>query len=196
MYLVQVTAPTIEPVTYGEMIEYLRIQSVDENVDTTIIELMNIVIKTARMQAETFLNRALITQTWDYSINDWPGEDFFALPFGNLSTVTSVIWKNDAGTPTTLTLTTDYLVETNGPDCGRIVLPYGDTWPTGTLYPSNPITTQFICGYGSTEDSVPSEIRLAILEMASWMWDHRGESYQLSDTVKWLLFPHRIFWNL
>lgn len=203
MYLVQVTPPTIEPVTYGELIDYLRIQPVDENVDTGIIDLMNMMIRAARMQVETVCNRALITQTWDYSINGWPAEDYYRLPFGNLSSSSlSVKWKGETGTETTLTVTTDYLVETNGPDCGRIVLPYGDTWPTGTLYPSNPITTRFICGYGATEDSVPEEIRMAILSIVSDLWEIRGTltdapfNYKVSPVMDRLLYPHKIFWNL
>src|SRR5512139_2523227 len=132
MRAVLVTSPTKEPVTLSQAKAHLRVDASD---DDALIESL---ITVAREHVENITRRALFTQKWDYSLKGWPCSDAFKLPFGNLFSVTSVKWKDDDGTETTLTVTTDYLVETNGDQCGRIVLPYGDTWPTGTLYPSNP----------------------------------------------------------
>lgn len=110
-------------------------------------DLLNAIITSAREHVEDITRRALLTQTWDYSLPGWPTSNFIYLPYGNLQSVTSIKWKDTAAVESTLTVTTDYLVETNGDQCGRIVLPYGVTWPSGTLYPSNPITIRFICGW-------------------------------------------------
>jgi hypothetical protein len=85
-------------------------------------DLLTDIIQAAREHVEDITRRALITQTWDYYLQEWPENDYFKLPFGNLASVTSISWKDTAGTETTLTAT-DYLVETNGDQCGRIVLP-------------------------------------------------------------------------
>ena len=129
-------------------------------------------IRAARRHIENTTRRKLLTQTWDYYLDAWPSGDYIKLPFGNLQTVTSVSWKDTDGTETTLTLTTDYLVETNGEECGRIVLPYGESWPSGTLYPSNPIKIRFICGW-TTAALIPDEIKAAMFLFCGDLYSNR-----------------------
>lgn len=94
-----------------------------------------------------------------------------------IMTVASVKWKESDGIETTLVVGTDYLVETNGEPCGRIVLPYATPWPSGTLYPSNPITIRFVCGW-TTAALVPATIKAAIKLLIAKLYEGRGE-----DTV-------------
>ena len=164
------TAPTIEPITREQLNLHLRIE------DEVLVEhdLLDSLIKSAREHVEDVTRRAILTQTWDYYLDEWPSSDYIKLPFGNLASVTSISWKDDEGTETTLTVTTDYLVETNGEQCGRIVLPYGETWPSGTLYPSNPIKVRFVCGW-TTAALVPYKIKAAILMVCADMYEQRGE---------------------
>ncbi len=142
-------------------------------------DLLTAIITAARQHVEHLTRRALIQQQWDYSLPAWPSVDYITLPFGNLqngeATAPVVTWLDEDGTTTTLTVTTDYLVQTNGDQCGRIVLPYGGTWPTGTLYPSNPINVRFYCGYGTLASDVPSAIRTAIKMVAADLFEQRGE---------------------
>jgi uncharacterized phiE125 gp8 family phage protein len=131
-------------------------------------------------------------------LNEWPEGDFIKLPFGNLQSVTSVSWKDTDGTETTLTALTDYLVETNGDGVGRIVLPYGGSWPSGELYPSNPIKIRFVCGWEAADD-VPFKIKAAIKMVCSDLYENReGQSlnnltYQENKTVQRLLASSRLF---
>jgi uncharacterized phiE125 gp8 family phage protein len=170
MKLELVTAPTSDPVDLLTAKIHLRIEldAADED------EYLEGLITAAREQVEDITRRKLLTQTWDYSLDGWPRGTSITLPFGNLQSVTSVKWKDTAGTETTLTLTTDYLVETNGEQPGRIVLPYGGTWPTGTLYPSNPITVRYVCGW-TAATLVPSKVRSAILMLVAKLYESRGE---------------------
>jgi len=165
------TAPVIEPVDLVQAKLHLR---VDDSFDDELIDPM---IITAREHVEDITRRALLTQTWDYSLDGWPCGNATTLPLGNLQSVTSVKWKDTAGTEATLTLNTDYLVETNGDQCGRLVLPYAKPWPTAALFPSNPITIRFLCGW-TTPALVPSKIRSAILLVVAKLYESRGE-----DTV-------------
>jgi len=174
MKVLLITPPTTEPIAYQEFMEHLQMDPDDETTDESLIAKFNDFITAAREHIEDITRRALLTQTWDYFLDAWPNGNAIKLPFGNLQLVTSVKWKNVTGVPTTLTLTTDYLVETNGDQCGKIVLPYGGSWPGGTLYPSNPITSRFVCGWTATS-LVPSKIRAACKMIATKLHESRGE---------------------
>jgi uncharacterized phiE125 gp8 family phage protein len=160
-------------------------------------DLLTDIIRAAREHVEDITRRALLTQTWDYYLDEWPGVDYIKLPFGNLQSVTSVSWKDTDGTETTLTLTTDYLVETDGEGCGRVVLPYGESWPSGSLYPSNPIKIRFVCGW-TTAASIPSKIRSAVKILVADMFKFREEritglSVTMNKTVQNLLASARLW---
>lgn len=164
-------------------------------------DLLTDIIQAARENVEDITRRALLTQTWEYYLDAWPDEDFIRLPFGNLQTVTSIIWKDTDGTGTTLTAGTDYLVETNGEDCGFIVLPYGETWPSGgTLYTSNPITIKFVCGW-TAANLIPSKIKSAVKMIIADLWENREsqivsltmEPFAINKTVMNLLSSARLW---
>jgi uncharacterized phiE125 gp8 family phage protein len=137
--------------------------------------LLTEIITSAREYAEDVTNRAFLTQTWDLYLNEFPAVDYIKLPFGNLQNVPatqSVKYKDHEGTETTLTVTTDYLWETNGPQFGRVVLPYGVSWPSVTLYPSNPITIRFVCGW-TTAALMPNKIKSAIKMICADLYENR-----------------------
>jgi uncharacterized phiE125 gp8 family phage protein len=160
-------------------------------------DLLTAIITASREYVEDITRRALLTQTWDYCLSEWPTSDFIKLPYGNLQTVSSIKWKDTDGTETTLTLTTDYLVETNGEMIGRIVLPYGVSWPTGDLYPSNPITIRFVCGW-TAATLVPYKIKVAIKLLCAKFYESRGEdvigqTVHEDETVQRLLASARLW---
>lgn len=188
-----VTGPQVEPVTLAELKLHLRLGT-DTTEDTYLAEL----ITAARHYVETVTRRALITQTWDYWMDEFPGEDYYELPFGNLQSVTSIKYKNSDAVETTMTVTTDYLVDVNN-EPGRIWLPYGESWPSFTAYPYNPITTRFICGYGSAASNVPMPIRIAIKLVAANFYENREtvvygkEPAEIPLTVENLLMTYRLW---
>lgn len=146
-------------------------------------DLLTALIQTAREHVEDITRRALLTQTWDYYLDAFPAGDSITLPFGNLQSVTSITYKDSAGTITTMAAMTDYLVETNGESCGRVVLPYGSSWPSASLFPSNPITIRFVCGWTAAA-SIPSKIRTAVKMLCADMYENRGESVQGQTVVE------------
>jgi uncharacterized phiE125 gp8 family phage protein len=130
-------------------------------------------LQSAIDDAEDFTSRQLLTATWKAYLDKFPvDKDYIELPFGNLQSVTSIKYKDSDGTETTMTVTTEYLVETNGDERGRIVLPYGVSWPSTTLYPSNPICIEFVCGWTAAAN-VPSKIKSAILLGAADLYNCR-----------------------
>ena len=186
-----VIKPTSEPISLAEAKSHLRVD------DTADDEFITSLIQVARERVEDYTRRAIITQTWDYVLQDWPDDDYITLPLGNLTSVTSVKYKDEDGTETTLTVTTDYLVECNGPELGRIVLPTDVSWPTDDLYPSNPITIRYVCGWASAS-LVPGRIKAAIKMILSYLYEMRGEPV-LGQTVyennmaEMLLYPMRLW---
>ena len=164
-------------------------------------DLLTDIIQASREHVEDITSRQLLTATWDYYLDEWPSDNFIKIPFGNLQTAGLIVsWKDTDGAETVLTLTTDYLIETNGEGIGRVVLPHAGTWPSGTLYPSNPVKIRFVCGY-TTAALVPSKIRSAILLIASDLYENRegqivamsGSMYQDNKTVQRLLSSARLW---
>jgi uncharacterized phiE125 gp8 family phage protein len=166
--------------------------------DATEDAILTAIITAARQQAEAFTKRAFITQTWNGYLDEFPVCNSIALPWGNLTTLTSIAYTDSAGTVTTMTVTTDYLVDTVQ-EPARIVLPYGVTWPALTLHPVNPIAIRFVCGYGATAASVPAAIRTAIKMIAADLYAERGEkiignvTVVDNDAANMLLYPFRLW---
>lgn len=78
------------------------------------------------------------------------------------------------GLAMTMVITTDYEMEFNGEGCGRIVLPYGGSWPSITLFPSNPIVIKFTCGW-TTAALVSRNLKAMIKLYCADKYEHRGE---------------------
>ena len=172
-----VTRPTSEPVSVAEAKDHLYIDGSDN--DSMIAG----IVSTARAKMEGWTRRQIMTATWDYCLDRFPVQNFIVLPFGNLQTVTSVKYKDVYGVESTMVAVTGYLVETNGEGHGRIVLPYGCTWPSGDFYPSNPITIRFVCGWTSAA-LVPFTIKHGIKLLCSEMYEARGEPVIGSTVVE------------
>ncbi len=124
-------------------------------------------IKTVRKLAEKFIGRAFITQTWYGYLDDWPdvnkksGIDEIVIPLPPLQSVTSVKYYDTEDAEYTLDATT-YYVDTDS-EPGRIILEDGETWPSETLRPKNPIVIEFVAGYGATGASVEEELKQFML---------------------------------
>ena len=154
-------------------------------------------IAAAREHIEDITRRGLLTQTWYYYLDRFPAKDYIVIPFGNLQSVTSIKYTDSGGTETTMTVTTDYIVETNGEGCGRIVLAYGKSWPSFTPYPSNPITIEFVCGWTAAA-SIPKKIKQACLMICADLYANRGEkiigqSVSEDKTADRLLASYRLW---
>lgn len=96
---------------------------------------------------------------------------------------------------------TYYIVETNEEQCGRIVLPYGESWPSFSAYTSHPIVIRFICGW-TTRALVPSKIKTAIKMICTDLYKNREwqsysnvstSGYVLNKTVERLLVNARLW---
>ena len=169
------TAPATEPVSSDEFKLHQRISGTTEN------DLITSILKAARSHVEYFTGRALITQTWYAYLDDFPAESYIELPWGELQSVTSVKYKNSSGDETTMTVTTDYLVDSSS-EPGKIVLPYLVSWPSFTAYPYNAVTIEYICGYGAAT-AVPDALKAAIKLIAGDLYENR-EAQTISNIIR------------
>jgi hypothetical protein len=207
-------AGVIEPVTVEELKRHLRLDEASTVEDDDLA----VFITAAREFVEAFTHRQLITATWDLFLDWWyahddpryqsgyPYEGYgsgnwhsrIKLPFGELQSVTWVKWMDINGNSTTMTPSTDYLVDV-GKEPGAVFLPFGKIWPVGPLYPSSPINIRFVCGYGAAGDTVPQSLRTAIKMIAADFHENREGQvleqsraiYQINATVERILWPYR-----
>jgi len=160
-------------------------------------DLLNAIIYAGIEHIENLTGRKLLTQTWEYYLDEFP-DGSIKIPFGNLQSVTSIKYKDSDGTETTLTENTDYLVECNEDQTGNIVLPYGESWPSFTAWPSKPITIKFVCGWTSAA-LVPYAIKAALKLICADMYENReGKAltsfdYKENRAVDALLINYKLF---
>jgi len=134
-----VTAPDRMPVTLADAKEHLRILHYDDDV------YLYGAISLATTYAQSYCNRVFCRQTWNLYIDKFPSVGEISLPYGQLQSVIHVKYTDSNDSESTFS-TDYYSVDTNS-EPGRIVLNYGESWPTDTLRTNNPIEIQFICGY-------------------------------------------------
>ena len=165
MKLRQVTGPTQEPLTLENAKLYARIDYDDD--DKLIMEL----IKAARRWVETQTHRALVTSTWDYSLDwDWPitsdGLQKIRLPINPVKSVTSITYV-DGSSPNPTLATSDYTAVLG--DFNSFIVPaYDVEWDTVRCVPEA-ITVRFVAG-----DAV-GELDPGILMAVTMLFGHLYE---------------------
>lgn len=164
MGLSLVSAPASEPITVDEAAVHLRI-STSPITDATYIGTL---ITAARQYAEGFTRRSFVTQTWDYTLPEFPYWKL-ELPIQPVQSVTSVSYVNEAGS--TLTFvdssvspeTPKYDVVTDGPRT-YLTPKYNLDWPATRIH-NNAVTVRFVAGY----TTVPEDIKQALkILVAHW----------------------------
>lgn len=176
MYLARTVAPTGQILTLDEVKAQLRIPFTDEDV------LLADYVQLATEYLEGFngragyLARALLTQTFELRLNEFPaytqpaptypmGYPAYSmaapivLPMPPLQSVTSVKYLDSTRTLQTMDPAT-YTVETATLQ-GRITLPQSGAWPTDVALEKDAVRITFVAGYGATASSLPAGIKQA-----------------------------------
>jgi len=162
--LTLVTAPAAEPITTAQAKTHLR---VDVSADDTFIDLL---VAEAREWMENHLRRALITQTWDLFMDEFPSNDEIEVPMAPLSSVTSVKYIDNNGDQQTWD-SANYRVDTDH-EPGRITPAYGVVWPT--IRPiTKAVEIRFVAGYGTAGTDLPQPVMRALYMMVGQMYEQR-----------------------
>jgi uncharacterized phiE125 gp8 family phage protein len=161
------TAPAAEPVTLSDAKAHLRIESTYTTEDTAL----SAIISVARDWVEKITGYALITQTWDMYLQEWPDGDSITIGKGPLQSVTHIKYTNSLTVQSTWS-STEYSVDTDSVP-GRVVLNYDYSWPDFVAHPKNPIAIRFVAGYGASGACVPPSILHAIKLLIGHFYENR-----------------------
>ena len=168
MRLYLATAPASEPLIALDLRDHLRIDIDDEE---TLIETY---ITAARMLLEERLSIAMLTQTWDLFLDEWPSGNVIYLPRPPLQTVSYVKYYNTSNVATTLAAAAYHVDSYSKP--ARIALNDGYDWPTTTLRAINGVQVGFVAGYGATGTAVPAPLLQAMKLIIGDLFENREQS--------------------
>lgn len=145
MGLAVVSPPAREPIHLDEAKAHLRtLGSTDGDADSLIAGL----IRAAREAAETFLGRALITQTFDLVLDEFPSAwtGWLYLPRSPVQAVSALTYMDTAGATQTLSSSLYTLDSVSEP--ARVYAAYGTPWPYTRDFP-RAVTVRFRAGYAT-----------------------------------------------
>lgn len=136
--------------------------------NTTGDPMLNMLITAARQHAETYLKRALITQTVDLHLDHFP---CWGMSLPPLQSVTAITYFDSNGVEQTLAAD-QYLVDSTTQPA-RITPAFGLVWPV-TQYRNNAVKIRFVAGYGAAS-AVPSCVKNWMLIRIKTLWDQRDQ---------------------
>jgi hypothetical protein len=200
------SAPAAEPVTTDEAKSWAKIDSEDDDA------LVGQLITAARLSAEEYLRRSLITQTWKLTrdlassmLNNTLQEGVYDLPISalygglereielpkgpvqSITSVTTYALDNSASTYDS----TNYFLDTAG---ARLVLNLGYIWPAN-MRPRAAAEILYVTGYGAAASAVPQAIRMAIMIHVASLYEQRGQAadeMSIPPAARQLLNQYRI----
>ena len=185
--------PTVEPLSLAEAKAYLRVTEADQDVEIAAL------LAAARARAEGYLERALLTQTWEARLDGfWGGADLL-LPYPNLLAITSIKYHADETDALTTVDASVYEADlVNVP--GRVRLKPLQEWPTPYAR-AGAVQVLYTAGYGATAAAVPTSVLQAVRLLLAHYDRHREAvvmgtiSSELPEGIKALLELERVPWN-
>lgn len=149
------TAPAVEPVSYTEAKQWLRLP------DDTEEYLVTQLIRDARAKVEQDTGLRLITQAWDVCFDSFP-DDAIYLPVEPLLSVTSLKTTSAAGVQSTAAATVYQVDVASAPP--RVYLADGQSWPSD-LRAHQACVLRVSVGYGAAASDVPGPLLNAIRQL-------------------------------
>ena len=203
-----VTAWTTSAVPTSTQKSFMRVDFSDD--DTLIAEL----VKASQNVIETYLNRAITTQTLELYLDRLPfyndinypegtftapdmeyNSNYIVLPRPPVASVTHVKYFDDSDTESTFS-SSKYYVDLIS-EQARVVLKKGVSWPTvAETRNANAYEIKYVAGYGGASD-VPEPITHAIKLLTTHLYENREAVTSLSVnaipyTIGALLQPYKV----
>lgn len=163
MALKLITAATVLAVDLASAKAHLR---VDVSDDDALIEAM---IGAATQAAEQMTGRALMTQTWELTLDAFPAAlELTRVP---AQSITSIAYADSAGTATVLAAPLYALDNADEFGFAYVVPVYAGVWPD-TRAEINAVKVRYVAGYASASD-VPQAIKQWVLLQVGAMYANR-----------------------
>lgn len=188
MAVVVVTAPTEEPIAAagpGGALEHVHADAADA------VYVQGLVMA-ARVYAEGFQERALVTQTLELTLDAWPTGPCLVLPRPPLESVESIKYRLADGSEVTWDAS-NYIVDPKSQP-GRVALAYGKCWPAVTLQPVNGITVRYVAGYGDAA-KVPQTVKQAMFLTIGHWFENRETVVVGTVAVKIPMAAEALLWQ-
>lgn len=164
----------VEPITLEIVKKHQRLPASSSSED----DLLNTWIAAARGWFEEYTGRQIINATYEYALDEVPAYNRIQIPRPPLISVESVTIDGVAFT--------DYSVIKSGifdgsplsgvldPYCERGLIETPSVWPTASG-DARAVKIRFTCGYGSTVDEVPDEIKAVLYRLVESFSRNRSE---------------------
>lgn len=166
-YLLLATIADNTTTTYTDNTADASLGAGAPSVNTTADPMLRMLISGARKVAEDRTGRALITQTWEQVLDEFP-TDSIEIGMLPIQSITSVKSYDTDGVLQTMSAS-DYVLDADTLP-GWVNLAYGKSWPS-TRDIAQAVVVRFVAGYGPTGASVPAEIRM-------WISAHVAAAYR------------------
>jgi uncharacterized phiE125 gp8 family phage protein len=169
--------PTTYPVSEAELADLLALDNYTD-------PLLRILLHSANTAAISFTGRAFLNQEFTIQWDGYPGfgtetggldmlrrvpAEWVELPYAPLVSIQSVKFIDLDGLETVIDLSELVIDTINEP--GRFKFRRG-----APVLPSNTrMVVEYTSGYGEDPEGVPFAIRLAVLQAAGYLYEHRGE---------------------
>lgn len=158
------TEPATEPITTAQAKAHARIDISDDDA------LVDLYITAARKFFEHQTRRALITQSWTYTLERFPpGQTPIIIPIPPVISITSIKYYDTDGVQQTWNSALYDLDSTSEP--ARVRPAWNETYPV-TRAQMNAVEIIFACGYGDASD-VPELYKTAIKEIVHLYYERR-----------------------
>lgn len=155
-------------------------------------------IQSARIMAESYTNRAFITQTWAAHFDRFPiySTTLLKLPKSSLQSVSSITYIDSDGVTQTWGSSKYKLVTNQEP--GGVLPVVNESWPSEMIGHPGAVTVQFVSGYGDSASDVPQDIKTAIKILTSHLYENRDlvtykSASKMPFSVERILNRRRVF---
>lgn len=182
MALIQISAPSAEPVTLADVKTHLRIPTTSQGGSTDEDVLISAYIKVARKQCENIIKRQLVNATWQLVLPAFPGGsgDIWIKrpPMSTVSTDLVITYRDTSNSTQTLAST---FYEVQYGEHSRIFPAYENYWSDlDTIVHPSAVSVQYVSGYTSST-AIPEEIAL-------WIKMQVGSLYEFREPVSDIAF--------
>jgi uncharacterized phiE125 gp8 family phage protein len=158
-----ITAATTTPVSLAEAKLHCKVDAADDEA------LITAYIVAATEQAEQILNRVLMPQTWELTLDSFPAA--FELTRSPVQSITSLKYYDTNGVLQTLASNLYSLDNADGDNSAYVVPAYNTDWPV-TREQINAVSVRYVAGYADAT-VIPEPIKAWIKIQVGTMYKFR-----------------------
>jgi uncharacterized phiE125 gp8 family phage protein len=177
--------PALEPVTLADAKTFLRVEGAQDD------DLVMALLSAARLMVEAASGRMLIDQTWRIVLDGWPASGRVRLPVSPLRSIIAVRVFGADGQAQVLATGT-LLAETGAEP--PVLVQAQPLPPPGRS--NQGIEIDVLIGHGPLAADVPAPLRQAVLRLAAFWFENRGDALAgdataLPSEIMALINPYR-----